>query len=84
LFLNQVYIYGYILKQNQSSDASNAVIDKEVEIEIINTGSIKCGKRELYQRKIKGLNQFPSLEWKNVTGWDVLKNQNVGMVRSKN
>jgi hypothetical protein len=84
LFLNNAYVYGYILKQNQSSDASNAVINKEVEIEIIDTGSIKCGKRKLYQHKIKGLNQFPLLEWKNVTGCDVLKNQNVEMIHSKN
>jgi hypothetical protein len=84
LFLNHAYVYGYILKQNQSSGASNAVINKEVEIEIIDTGSIKCGKRRLYQRKINGLNQFPLLEWKNVTGCDVLKNQNVEMIHSKN
>ena len=84
MFLNHAYVYGYILKPNQSSDASNAVINKEIEIEIIDTESIKCGKRKLYQRKIKRLNQFPLLEWNNVTGCDVLKNQNVEMIHSKN
>jgi len=84
LFLNHAYVYGYILKKSPSSDASNAVINKEVEIEIIDTWSIKCKKRKLYQRKIKRLNQSPLLEWKNVTGCDVLKNQNVEMIHSKN
>ena len=36
----------YILKQNKSSDVSNAVINKKVEIERIDHGPIKCGKKE--------------------------------------
>jgi hypothetical protein len=39
-------VYGYILKQNQSSNASNAVINKEVEIERKDHWVNKIWKRE--------------------------------------